>query len=141
MAAKRAAPVPRGFFASKYGTRKPPPKLKRAGSSGSVNGIALSAEERQADIAAWIQAKKPAAGWAFDAPPNSFGLALGKTASQELKNFTAAFDGLAADSAEGQVLRVEAFVAADPSGEPVPKARDPCSQITHLLVPWRCLFR
>lgn len=116
MAAKRAAPIPRGFFASKHGTRKPPPKLKRAGSSGSISGIALSPEERQAGIAAWIQAKKPPAGRTLDATPNSFGLALGKTASPELKNFISAFETLAADSSDGEALRSEAFAGADPSG-------------------------
>jgi len=62
-----------------------------------------------------------AAGAAFEntATPNSFGLAVmkgKKGASQEFFDFEAAFEGLCAETPEGDALRKEGFIAADPNG-------------------------
>jgi hypothetical protein len=101
-----------------------PPKrvpLKKGGGAGGVKAVvakgaagpAKSAAEHQAELREWIKAKSAAAS---DAPVNSFGLAVGKTASKELKDFIGVFEPLAAETPEGEKLREEGFITADPNG-------------------------
>ena len=47
---------------------------------------------------------------------NSFGLVVGKTASQDLEKFLEVFEALAAQTPQGFQLREEGFKLADPNG-------------------------
>jgi len=50
------------------------------------------------------------------ATANSFGLAVGKSASKDFFDFQSVFEPLCADNKEGEKLRDEGFLAADPNG-------------------------
>ena len=94
---------------------EPPKKrtpLKR-GAGNKDTGPAKSAEELQAELKEWLKTKPP---FETTAEPTAFGLAIGKTASKDLKDFTSCFEPLAAETPEGEKLRDEGFLAADPNG-------------------------
>jgi hypothetical protein len=98
--------------------KKQPQPLKRGGGAKSSKGMASSAptksaEELQSELRAWLQSKLRVKS---DATENSVGLALGKTASPELLKIVSVFEPLAAETPEGEKLRAEGFVSADPNG-------------------------
>jgi hypothetical protein len=49
-------------------------------------------------------------------PPNTFGLCVGKSASAEFFQFAAVFEPMCAETPEGEALRAEGFLTADPNG-------------------------
>ena len=51
-----------------------------------------------------------------EAASNSFGLAVGKSASKDFFDFAACFEPLCAETPEGEKARDEAFLSADPNG-------------------------
>lgn len=87
-----------------------PPKSTK----GMSTGGGKSAEELQAELKKWLLRKPP---FKSDAKVNSFGLAVGQTASQSLKDFISVFEPLTAETADGERLRAQDFLAADPNGE------------------------
>lgn len=96
--------------------KSPKTFLKRGSSvaaSKEPSGPVKSAEELQAELKEWLQTKPP---FQSAATPNSFGLAVGKSASDELRNFISVFEPLAAESSDGERLRDEGFLVADPNG-------------------------
>jgi hypothetical protein len=86
---------------------------REAGSASSQQGPSKSAEELQTELKAWLESKPPSQS---DATTNAFGLAVGKTASPELRDFISVFEPMAAETPEGEVLREGGFIAADPNG-------------------------
>jgi hypothetical protein len=91
--------------------------LKRRSNLNTANspsGPSKSAEELQTELKEWISTKPP---FQSESTPNSFGLSVGKTASASLNKFISVFEPLAAETPEGEVLRAEGFLAADPNGE------------------------
>jgi hypothetical protein len=102
-------------------TRRPvndQPFLKRGTGAKLAKGTAKqgpskSAEECQAELKQWLATKPP---FRSDNVPNAFCLALGQTASKELRDFVSVFEPLAANTTEGSRLREEGFRAADPNG-------------------------
>jgi hypothetical protein len=78
--------------------------------SPSLN-TAKSPAELLENLKTWLKNKPPS-----EATPNAFGLSLGKTASIELRSFVSVFEHMAADTPEGEALRADGFVAADPNG-------------------------
>jgi hypothetical protein len=77
-------------------------------------GPPKSPDELQAELKDWLTIKAP---FHSDAQPNAFGLAVGRTASADLKNFISVFEPLAAETPAGEALRAEGFKAADPNGK------------------------
>jgi hypothetical protein len=85
----------------------------KAGALKMSAGPGKSAEEQQAECKELLKSLAP---FHSDAHPNAFGLAVGKTASEDLKRFISVFEPLAMDSPEGEVLREVGFLSADPNG-------------------------
>jgi hypothetical protein len=73
-----------------------------------------SIEQKIDELKLWLQNK---ACYDISAEMNSFGMAVGETVSNELKNFISVFEPLGADTPEGEALRSEGFLAADPNGK------------------------
>jgi hypothetical protein len=73
-----------------------------------------TAEELNEELQEWLS-RKPI--FLCDATPNAFGLSVGKTASRDLHCFISVFEPFAADTPEGETLRAEGFISADPNGE------------------------
>jgi hypothetical protein len=76
-------------------------------------GPARPAVEIQAELKVWLSGKEAVP---TEATPNGFGLAVGKTASKELYDLLGVFEPLAAETPEGEKLREDGFVSADPNG-------------------------
>jgi hypothetical protein len=86
----------------------------KAGALKLSDGQGKSAEEQQVECRRWLSLRPQ---FSSDIVPNAFGLAVGKKVSSELKNFISVFEPLAAETPEGEALRAEGFMAADPNGE------------------------
>ena len=125
MATSKKSTTPKSKSPGRKNTPEPePPKkrtpLKKGGGAISQRantnkdtGPVKSAEELQAELKEWLKTKPP---FETTAEPTAFGLAIGKTASKDLKDFTSCFEPLAAETPEGEKLRDEGFLAADPNG-------------------------
>jgi hypothetical protein len=81
--------------------------LKRTDSVKSATG------DYQTVLKEWLQTKPPSQGTAI---PNSIGLAIGQSASQELRNFISVFESMASETADGDMLSNEGFLSADLNG-------------------------
>jgi hypothetical protein len=88
-------------------------KRKTGLTSCSSKEAPKSAEEIHEELKAWLETKPP---FVESVEPNEFGLAIGNTASDDLRNFVSTFEPLAANSIESDELREEGFKVADPNG-------------------------
>jgi hypothetical protein len=98
--------------------RKDPKGFLKKGSGLATFNNSLapskSAEEVQESLKAWLDTR---ALFKSSVEPNSFGLSVGSTASDNVKNFISVFEPLAAETPEGDVLRDVSFLSADPNGK------------------------
>jgi hypothetical protein len=74
-----------------------------------LTGSTKSPEEIEEALREWL-GQKPAFETSTD--PNAFGLALGVTASEDLRNFVSVFEPMVAETAQGESLRADGFIAA-----------------------------
>ena len=87
-------------------------------------GAGVSLDKPTSELASGIPAPSGTSGAAeeatpfegFSAPPNSFGLCVGKSASKDLMKVIGVFEPLCAETPEGESLRKEGFELADPNG-------------------------
>jgi hypothetical protein len=82
--------------------------------SALIQDHSKPAGRSQDDLRTWLQGW-PSSG-CFAAPLNAFGLALGKHVSEDLLRFISVFEPFLAKTEQGEQLRAEGFLAADPNG-------------------------